>query len=133
MKSLTKKQVQQLTDLQTDLQSASEKVESAIADFNANINELWGDLVLDELNEYNKLALQASEFAEQIQSQIQSYNENKSEEWQQSDLGVAYQEWLDEWDEADFIEIDAKMPDETDVPDFDAVEAINKLSAEPNS
>lgn len=132
MKSLSKKQVQQLSDLQADLQGAAEKVESAIADFNANINELWGNLVLDELNEYNRIAKQASSFAEQIRDQIQSYYDELSEDGQQSELGNAYQEWLEDWDEASFEQIDLRMPDETDVPEFNAVEVIDELPTEPN-
>lgn len=132
MKSLTKKQVQQLSDLQTDLQTASEKVESAVADFNANINELWGDLVLDNVKEYNQSVKQASSFAEQIRDQIQSYYEDKDEDWKHCELGNAIQEWLEDWDEANFEEIDLKMPDETDIPEFNAVEVIDELPTEPN-
>ncbi len=132
MKSLTSKQVEQLSDLQAKLQSSSQKVESAIADFNANVNELWGDLVLDSVNKYNNLVKQAQDFAEATAGNIQNYYNSQSEDWQQGNEGDAYQDWIDEWDEADLQEIEPVMPDETDVPDFPAVEAIDGLSAEPS-
>lgn len=132
MKSLTGKQAEQLSDLQEKLQSASQKIESAIADFNANVNELWGDLVLDSINEYNNLVKLAQQFAEVTTGKSQGYYNSQSEDWQQGDKGNAYQDWIDEWDEADLQEIELRMPDETDVPDFAAVDAIDGLSAEPS-
>lgn len=134
MRSLTSRQAEQLSDLQEKLQSASQRVESAIADFNANVSELWNDLVLESLNDYNNLVEQAKEFVEKRCEQMQSCYDGKSEKCQQSEKGEAYQEWLNQWDEAqmELEEIDLTMPVEIDTPDFPAVEAIDALSAEPS-
>lgn len=134
MKSLTSKQAEQLSDLQEKLQSASEKVESAVADFNTNVSELWNDLVLESLNDYNNLVEQAREFVEDRSEQMQSQYEDKSEKWQQSEKGEAFQEWINEWEEAqsELEEIDLTMPVEVDTPNFPAVEAMDALSPEPS-
>lgn len=132
MKSLTSKQAQQLSDLQEKLQIASQKVESAIADFNANINELWGDLVLDSLNEYNNLVKQTQKFTEATTEKLFNYYNSQSNEWQQTEEGKAYERWMDEWDAASFDESDLKLPEETDVPEFSATEAIDALSTQPS-
>ncbi len=127
MKSLTSKQAEQLSDLLEKLQSASLRVESAVSDFNANVNELWGDLVLDSVNEYNNAVKQAQEFTKATAGLIQNYYDSQSEDWQQGEEGDAYQEWFDLWDEAGLHEIEPVMPESTDVPDFSAVEAMDAL------
>lgn len=99
----------------------------AIADFNANVSELWNDLVLESLNDYNNAVEQAKEFVEDRSEQMQSCYEDKSEK------GEAFQEWLNQWEEAEteLEEIDLTMPVEVEEPDEPAVEAMDALSAEP--
>lgn len=130
MKSLNKEQLNNLTQLQSDLQDAQEKVESAISDFNANINELWANLVSDSLDDYNKLVQQATEFVDETRSTMQSYYDERSEKWQEGDRGQDFQSWLDEWDSTELEEIEMTMPEETDLPEFQAVEAIDELPTE---
>lgn len=130
MKSLNKEQQSKLSQLQSDLQDAQEKVESAIADFNTNINDLWANLVSDSLDNYNKLVQQANEFVEKTRSTMQSYYDERSEKWRIGDRGQDFQGWLVEWDSTELEEIDLTMPEETDVPDFQAVEAITELPSE---
>jgi len=148
VKSLTSKQSEQLSDLQEKLQSASQKVESAVADFNSNVSELWNNLVLESLNDYNNLVEQAKEFVEDRSEQMQSFCDDKSEKGresfrgessprnvsQQSEKGEAFQEWLNAWEEAEseLEEIDLTMPVEVDTPNFLAVEAMDALSVEPS-
>lgn len=134
MKSLTSFQAEQLSDLQEKLQSASERVESAITDFNTSMSELWNDSVLESLNDYNTVVEQAREFVEERHDQMQSQYEDRSEKWQQSEKGEAFQEWLNEWEEAqsELEDIDLAMPVEVDTPDFSAVDAMDELSMEPS-
>lgn len=79
---------------------------------------------------YNKLVQQANEFVEETRSSMQSYYDDRSEKWQESDRGSCFQVWLDEWDSTELEEIELTMPEETDVPEFQAVEAITELPIE---
>lgn len=130
MKFLNKEQQSNLSQLQSDLQDAQEKVESAINDFNANINDLWANSVTESLDNYNKLVQQANEFVEETRDSMQTYYDERSEKWQEGERGQEFQSWLVEWDSTELEEIDVTMPEETDVPDFQAVEVIAELPSE---
>ncbi len=134
VKSLSSKQAERLTDLQEKLQSASQKVESAVAEYNTEVSKLWNDLVLESLNDYNNAVEQAKEFVKDRREQMESQYEDGSEKWQQSKRGDAFLEWINQWEEAatEIEEIDLIMPVEVDPLDFPAVEAIDALSPEPS-
>lgn len=70
---LSDEQAEQLSQLQLDLRKASQKIENEIADFNTNVNELWGNLVLTSLDNYNKVRQQAQEFVVATRNQIQTH------------------------------------------------------------
>ena len=89
---LSDEQAEQLSQLQLDLRKASQKIENEIADFNTNVNELWGNLVLTSLDNYNKVRQQAQEFVVATRNQIKAHYEEKSEKWQQSEKGEVNQQ-----------------------------------------
>lgn len=130
MKSLSHKQSKQLAQVRSDLQQKQEKLESAIADFNANLNELWAELVADNIDEYNKTVSVAQEFINQTREEIQNYYDERSESWQSGDRGTSFNEWIDQWD-ISLEEIDVDSPDEIDVPDFEAFFQLEELPEEP--
>ncbi len=132
MKTLTNEQAEQLLNYQKKLQSASQRVESAVADFNANVKELWNDLVLESINEYNKLVMLAQEFTDETRHQIQESYDSQTQDWQLTVDGVSYSDWIDKWDNVYLEEIESKIPEEKEVPEFPAVKVINELSTEPD-
>lgn len=82
MKSISNKQSQQLNSFKSDLQQNQEKLESAIADFNAQVDELWADLVQDNMDEYNLTVSAAQNFVNQTKEEIQTYYDESSDSWQ---------------------------------------------------
>ena len=127
---LSDEQAEQLSQLQLDLRKASQKIENEIADFNTNVNELWGNLVLTSLDDYNKVRQQAQEFVVATRNQIQAHYEEKSEKWQQSEKGEVYQQWIDLWSEveAELAEINLTVQVETQELEFPS--AIYELPRE---
>ena len=121
---LSHEQAEQLSQLQLDLRKASQKIENEIADFNTNVNELWGNLVLTSLDDYNKVRQQAQEFVVATRNQIQTTCVEKSEK------GEVHQQWIDLWEEveAELEEIDLTVQVETQELEFPS--AIYELPKE---
>ena len=71
---------------------------------------------------YNEAIQNLNSFIFEIREEMQMYFDDKSEKWQESDKGFAYQEWIENW-EVEFEEIENF--DEIELP----VEA--ELSDEP--
>lgn len=131
MKSISNKQSQQLNSFKSDLEQKQEKVEEAIANFNANVEELWANLVADSINEYNLTVIAAQDFVDQTRSEIQSYYDERSDSWQDGNRGTLFNEWIEQWD-ISLEEIDINSPTETDVPEFEAVGQLESLPQEPD-
>jgi uncharacterized coiled-coil DUF342 family protein len=122
MKKLTKAQVEARWRHMDALKASSETVEEAIDQYNQTMQEAW-EKIEEAVSSYNEAIAQASEFKEEVYSEAQ--------EWQESDKGQSYQEWIDEW-EADLDEIEVEQPDELEVPDMEASDSLENLPDEPD-
>jgi hypothetical protein len=70
------------------------------------------------LEEYNGIIGSINEFAENIKQRQQDYYDDRSESWQESDRGMEYECWKDEWDS--FYELDEiECPDFVDIEEFE--------------
>ncbi len=55
------------------------------------------DVIHDQKNKYNKLQAEVSDMLEKIQTKQQEYYKGRSIDWQDTDRGEVYSEWMDEW------------------------------------
>ena len=55
------------------------------------------DVIHDQKNKYNKLQAEVSDMLEKIQTKQQEYYKGRSIDWQATDRGEVYSEWMDEW------------------------------------
>ena len=55
------------------------------------------DVIHDQKNKYNKLQAEVSDMLEKIQTKQQEYYQGRSIDWQDTDRGEVYSEWMDEW------------------------------------
>lgn len=131
MKSITKIQSEQLNSFKSALEQKQENLESAIADFNADAQELWANLVADKIDDYNKTVVATQNFIDQTREEIQTYYDERSESWQSGERGTSFDEWIDGWD-VSLEEIDIDSPDGIDLPDFEAVGQLEELPEEPD-
>jgi hypothetical protein len=114
--------------LQDDLLDAETALLKAYEAFRAGSGE-WTDVERSD-RDYRQVIDGANTFIATIHEDQEDYFSERTEKWQESEKGQAYQEWMNEWD----IEI---SPDELPEPEMDgdlelyALEMLQELPEEP--
>jgi hypothetical protein len=119
-------------ELVDGLRAAQEGLEAAARDFNQAVDAAAGPLEA-ATNKYNEALAEAREFAEGVASDIESHYDDKSERWQEGERGQAVQEMLGEWQGFDAEDLDVHRPEEYELPDGLAADALESLPEEPGS
>src|SRR5262245_1375935 len=125
MKGLNKNQQAQRDEFVNQLQKAHEGVTakysalvSAMEEYNA------------ELEKYNAVVVEAETWGSEVTGDMQSYMDEKSERWQESEAGTTYGEWKDTWEGIDYAQIDAmEIPNEPEIESF--ITEFSDLPTEP--
>lgn len=117
MKRLTKGQIAERDKLVTRLNEVTEKVSAKHSEFQAAIEE------------YNNVVADIEPFRDDITSDMQSYMDDRSENWTEGEKGQAYSEWKDEWDNFDVSPIE--IPDLPDMEHAAALEQLPEEAPEP--
>lgn len=129
MKKLSKAQLQEKDTLATALDDKYNALELALTGFNESRTASW-QLVEAAIGEYNEARQSIQDFKDNIASDIQSYIDERSERWQESDAASAYSEWLSEY-ENEYPEAEISEPDAVEMPDDLAnAETVNELPDE---
>lgn len=92
MQKLSKADIDRRETHYLQLYSAKLKIESAMAALQPLI-----DAVNKTIDEYNEVLSSAIGFAEDIYSEQDLYYNSRSDNWQESDRGAAYDDWLAQW------------------------------------
>jgi hypothetical protein len=94
------------------LKESAQKISDAIAEYNTLVEDKKGniDLAIEELN---SAISEANGFAENIASEIQAYIDERSEKWQDSDRGSAYNDWCSAYQ--DLVLDEASLDDVTPI------------------
>ncbi len=76
----------------------------------AKFNKLV-DQINDKALQYNELLEELNALRQEWHSEMEGYYEERSERWQQSEKGMAYEEWKETWgcflgDEVHDLEVD---------------------------
>jgi hypothetical protein len=110
MKSISKQQTKVMAGLIEDLRARQSAVHEAF-------------LALDEAcSNYNLAADEMNNLLREIHDDMESYYNDRSEKWQESEKGEAYLSWMNEWDRA-VEEVEAEEPavNESDVDELDGL------------
>ena len=84
----------------------------------------------DSLSKYNDVVGDVEAWRDEIVADMQTYMDEKSERWSDSENGQAYGDWKDTWESTDFQKLDAlEIPEEPEIEDF--ITEVQDLPAEP--
>lgn len=97
MLRLTKDQLKQKADWSQKLGELEDQIQTAVDAFNA-VQEVEQQKIQVLLDQYEDLLSDARSFCEEIASEQTDYWDDRSETWQASDKGRAYEEWLSQWE-----------------------------------
>ena len=130
MKKLTKSQQHQKQKLIDRMNHARGDLETAVEEYNTAMEEAWGkvEAARDQLQEAID---EADQFRDEIATLQDDYYCERSETWQEGDAGQAYCAWKDEWsNELDEVG-ELEKPNELELPDTEAIDALDGMPDEP--
>ena len=147
MKKLTSSQQARHREIVDKLEEYQAEGSALVSAYNDKLAELYQELhdtvenlgadLLSDIGNLDRSCLEeAEEFAEEVRDSLTEFFDARSEKWQESEKGLSYQSWIDEWDSAagsigdpqDFVDIHEVYEepayadwDELDISDFDNV------------
>ena len=130
MKKLSKEQLKRHEELSAALHGAHEELDGAIKLFNETVAEAFGKLAT-YVEEFNSKVIDANTFVEEIHTEQEAYEGDKSDKWRESDAGSAYADWMSAW-EISIEEVELDEPPELNTPDIDLAE-FDQLDTECGS
>ena len=129
MKSLTKTHLSERDKIIDRINEAQTELEEKLDEYTEVTSRLQ-DGIGDALVAYNETLAEARQFIDNIAGEAESVMEDRSEKWQESDAGKAYQEWIDEWRGAVIDDVEIDFPS-IEGSDLDAVSILEDLPTEP--
>lgn len=115
MLKLTKKQSEELAGLKSAVEEASGQVAAEI-ELARQVTTKAVASVNEKIEALNTAIEALNAFREERNGEAQSYYDDKSERWQESDRGNAYAAFVGEW------EVECPTVDEVEEPSFDEVD-----------
>ena len=131
MKKLNKTHEKELEEHRSAVEKAREELEAAIGKMNDAITEASDD-VLAAVEKLNEAISDADNWRQEIAGEMQTYYDERTEQWQMGDAGAQYADWKDAW-EQEFEQIERKLSELLEVPDKNIAEEIEQLPEEPGS
>lgn len=141
MNKLNKTQLKTMHDLQNDLHSRADDVETAVRVFNQKQETIYGkykdggaDYMLEvteafsfldeKIDDFNNVIDDAKTFIEEVASLLEEEYNNKSEKWQESDTGEVFSGWMSEWQDICLDEYVLENPAHEEVSEGNPPEEI---------
>ena len=132
MKKISKDQIKRRDELQGKLQSLMADLETACEAYNETLREKWS-AIDDALGAYNEAIGEVNEWQQEIASDIQSYMDDRSEKWLESDKASEYESWREEFED-EIEEVKLEQPEELGTSDLeDLSEALGNRREELES
>lgn len=130
MKALTKQQKTDKDALVTRLRAGKEKLDAAIASFNAARAAEWAK-VEAALTSFNEAVVAAGEMRDEVVGAIDDYMGERSEKWQDSEVAERYVEWQSQWEELHCEEVELDEPEDLDLPNGDlTIDELEQVATE---
>lgn len=111
------------------LKSKAQALEEALQEFNSGLDALRAAFQ-PALDEYNEALDGAREFKEDIVSSLQEKFDDKSDRWKESERGQQVQQWIEEWEGAEFEPLELDLPDALEELELGHGEALLELADE---
>jgi len=102
--------------LVTRLHDSKGDLDAVIEVYNAKLAELFA-LVQEALEVYNATIWDAQSFRTDLVSELEGYRDERSDKWQESDRGQAFEDWIQEWENLDLDEVTIDEPEPLETPD----------------
>lgn len=122
MDKLKPEQYARLQELYKATENALSDVESAIQDFNREMQIKYDEEVVTAANDFNAAREKLQAFIDELKQEATEHFDDQHEDWQQSDEGNDYSNWIDKF-EAAYNDLDDNFePDEfseLSEPEFD--------------
>jgi phage/plasmid-associated DNA primase len=112
------------------LNNVENQLKLAITKYNEGVEPLR-DAVVSALSEYNEAVQTVKQFCDDVASEADDAIIEKGEKWQNSDKGESVIAWKQEWEEADFEELEIDFPEDLDVELPDNGTTLSVLPREP--
>jgi hypothetical protein len=126
---LTKQEAEDRSKIINDLREAWGKIESAVEEYNKEMNSLW-DNITSEVVAYNEVLSKARTFATDISSRVDQEFGEKSEKWQEGDAGQDADEWKGEWENIDLSDLEPDQPEDLDIDEPSHAEDLEGIADE---
>ena len=107
MDTLSQEQSTELDELRGAILSAQDDIENEVDEYNNRIQNLPVEEIKESIAAYNDAITAFNEFCGDLASQMEDHFDAQDEEWQLSDDGLDFQQWLSAWQcEADELDED---------------------------
>jgi uncharacterized coiled-coil DUF342 family protein len=94
MKRLSKDQIARRDDLLNQLRETAEQIERAVDEANGAIQQ------------YNTILVEVEIFRDDIISEMETYFDERSEKWQETDAATNYQDWKGQFEALETAELE---------------------------
>jgi len=126
---LNKAMIVSKADLVTRLRKAHENVSKYVSICNQAMDEHFTN-VEEAVNEYNAIVSEANEFQQTVAGDAQSEFDEKTEKWQEGEVGQSVSEFISLWEE-ELEELTIDRPDDLEDPGTDAIDAFLEKPIKP--
>lgn len=96
MKKFSKEDIKRRNELALAMKIEAEAIDAAIEDFNAVVSSLYKKKIAPHVKAFNVAAVKANSFLEAKAAEAADYFADQSAEWQVSDVGEGYEDWIEE-------------------------------------
>jgi len=114
---LNKDQDSKLNMLLEKLTTSYDGLKTVVEEYNTGLKELQSK-VEREVSKYNEDLSNLKSFVDEVTTEKREEFDEKSETWQEGEIGQAAEEWISTWEGAELQEITLQFPDELEI-DFD--------------
>ena len=114
MRSLSENEINRKAAIERKLDAALSGVENAQSAYNAEMQALWQKYMAPAFEQLNAALSDAEEFRAGVEERLQEFSDDQSDKWQDSDEGSEFSDWLSEWQNVSFDEVDVEEPEEFD-------------------
>ena len=97
MKKVNKKQYAEIEKLHSKLKSLYDQYNEKVADVQDKIIDLINDELNSFIDEFNENVSDLQNQVDEVYGETESYIDEKSDKWKESDKGEMYIEWSNEW------------------------------------
>lgn len=98
-------------------------LDNAVVEYNAAIETAW-EKVEQAMGDFNEVIDDANAWKQQVAESIDEFIGGKSEKWQESAKGQAYEAWKSEYGDDEYEHVEFEKPDELSLEDVENHEEL---------